>query len=95
MRRKLINPSLFKRTVSTVARPVGVNPMMSVQSSFHAKCGHGSKMKNSPLQCAGFAKQYLFLQPRSTGDKSPVYKATPDKSGCLRLGKPDSSGFAL
>ncbi len=34
-------------------------------------------MKDSPLQCAGFAKQHLFSQPRSTGDKSPSTKLRP------------------
>jgi hypothetical protein len=32
----------------------------------HANFRHGSKMKDSPLQCTGFAKQHLFSQPRST-----------------------------
>jgi hypothetical protein len=52
-------------------------------------------MKDSPLQCTGFAKQHLFSQPRSTGDKSPVYKAAPDKSGFPSRKQPDSSGVAL
>jgi hypothetical protein len=38
IRRRLTNPGLFKCSVSTVARPIGVIPIMSVQSSFHAKC---------------------------------------------------------